>query len=110
MKIVFFILLTFLAIVGVSHIVFEILYRIFRNKNDSTFLLIIPNKNNISLEFTLRSAVAKMKKLGKNGATDIVLIDDNLSDLQKKELDILKRDFSYLKIMSADDFKEKAGL
>ena len=110
MKIVFFILLTFLAVIGVSHIVFEILYRLFRNKNDSTFLLIIPNENNIDLEFTLRSAVAKMKKLGKNGATDIVLIDDNLSYLQKKELDILKRDFSYLKILSADDFKEKAGL
>ena len=110
MKIVFFILLTFLAVIGVSHIVFEFLYRLFRNKNDSTFLLIIPNENNIDLEFTLRSAVAKMKKLGKNGATDIVLIDDNLSCLQKKELDILKRDFSYLKILSADDFKEKAGL
>ncbi len=110
MKIVFLILLTFLAVVGVSHIVFEILYRLFKNKNDSTFLLIIPNKNNAYIEFTLRSAVAKMKKLGKNGATDIVLINDNLDDLQKKELDILKRDFSYLKIMSADEFKEKTGL
>ena len=110
MKIVFLILLTFLAVVGVSHIVFEILYRLFKNKNDNTFLLIIPNENTAYIEFTLRSAVAKMKKLGKNGATDIVLINDNLGDLQKKELDILKRDFSYLKIMSADEFKEKTGL
>ena len=110
MKIVFFILLTFLAVIGVSHIVFEILYRLFRNKNDSTFLVIIPQKNNVDIEFTIRSAVAKMKKLGKNGATDIVLIDDNLSYLQKKELDILKRDFPYIKIMSANEFKEKTGL
>ena len=31
-------------------------------------------------------------------------------DQQKKELDIIKRDFPYLKIMSAKDFKEKTGL
>ena len=110
MKIVFFVLLTFLAIIGASHIVFEILYRLFRNKNDSTFLVIIPDKKNVDIEFTIRSAVAKMKKLGKNGATDIVLVDDNLGDMQKRELSFLKRDFPYLKIMSAKDFKEKTGL
>lgn len=110
MKILFFVLLTFLAIVGVSHIVFEIFYKIFKSENDNTILLIIPDKNNIDVEFSIRSAVAKMKKLGKNGATDVVLLDDKLSDQQKKELDIIRRDFSYLKIMSAKDFKEKAGL
>ncbi len=110
MKILFFVLLTFLAIVGVSHIVFEIFYKIFKSENDNTILLIIPDKNNIDIEFSIRSAVAKMKKLGKNGATDVVLLDDKLSDQQKKELDIIRRDFSYLKIMSAKDFKEKAGL
>ena len=56
------------------------------------------------------SAVAKMKKLQKNICTDVVMIKDNLNDQQKKELDIIKRDFPYLKIMSAKDFKEKTGL
>ena len=110
MKILFFVLLTFLAIVGISHIIFEIFYRLFKNENDNTILLIIPKENNFDIEFLVRSAVAKIKKLGRNTATDVVLISDNLSEQQKKELDILKRDFSYLKIMNADDFKEKTGL
>ena len=110
MKILFFVLLTFLAIIGVSHIIFEICYRFFKNENDNTFLVIIPSKNNIDIEFAIRSAVAKMKKLGKNGVTDIILLDDKLSAQQKKELDIIKRGFSYLRIMSAKDFKEKTGL
>lgn len=110
MKILFFVMLTFLAIIGISHIVFEILYAVFKNENDNTFLLIIPQKNNIDIEFTVRSAVAKTRKLGRNGVSHVVLINDNLSEMQRKELNILKRDFSYLKIMSGDDFKEKAGL
>jgi hypothetical protein len=110
MKILFFVLLTFFAIVGISHIIFEIFYRFFKNEDDNTFLLIIPKENNFDIEFAVRSAVAKMKKLGKNGGTDIILLDDKLSAQQKKELDILRRDFSYLKIMSSEDFKEKTGL
>lgn len=110
MKILFFVLLALLAIVGASHIVFEIFYKIFRNKDDNTILLIIPTENNIDIEFMLRSACAKTKKLGRNGFCDTVMLNDNLSEYQKRELDIIKRDFPYIKIMSKEYFKEKAGL
>ena len=74
MKILFFVLLTFLAIIGVAHIIFEAFYRLFRNENDNTFLIIIPQENNIDIEFMLRSAYAKMKKLGRLGTACLSML------------------------------------
>ncbi len=110
MKIVFFVILAFFAIVGVAHITLELLYRFFNTKDDNVILLFVPKKDDyIDMEFAVRSIVAKTKKLGKNGIKNIVCIDDNLSDSSKKELCILTRRYPYLTITNSKNFKEKAG-
>lgn len=110
MKILFFILLAFLAVIGTAHIVFEIMYCLFKNDNDNSVLLIIPKENNFDVEFFVRSAVAKVRKLGKNSVNEVVVISDKLDEYEKKQLELLKRDYGFVKIMSAEKFKEKAGL
>ncbi len=111
MKIVLFSILTFLAIIGISHIVFEIYYRFLKLRNDNAFIVIIPDKkNNIDIEFSIRSAIAKSKKLFKNGTSNIFIISDNLDENSKKELSLLKKDYEYLQIETKEDFIKKAGL
>ncbi|MBR2715890.1 MAG: hypothetical protein IKB73_06785 [Ruminococcus sp.] len=111
MKIVFFVILAFLAIVGISHIIFEFFYHFSKVKNDNTTLLYIPDpKNTADIEFSLRSVIAKSKKLGKNYVSNIVCINDKLDEDFKLQLNILKSECEYLEIMSFKDFIKKAGL
>ena len=110
MKIVFFVILTLLAVIGVSHIVFEVIYRFFKIKDDNAFLVLIPKKNIIDPEFFVRSAVAKVKKLGKDSALPILCINDYLSDIQKHELEVIAKDYPFIKVMSIQNLKEKTGL
>lgn len=111
MKIVFFVLLSIFAIVGISHIVFEICYRFFKIRDDDSFIVIIPKRNKeIDIEFKVRSAVAKMKKLFKNGSCDIFVLSDDLDCTAVKELSLLQKNYEYLKVVSKKEFIEKAGL
>lgn len=111
MKIVFIALLSIFAIVGISHIIFEIFYHFFKIRDDNSFIVIIPDKNKeIDIEFKVRSAIAKMKKLFKNGSCDIFILRDNLDDEVTKELSLLQKDYLYLKILTKEEFIEKAGL
>ncbi|MBQ2971094.1 MAG: hypothetical protein IJE16_00915 [Ruminococcus sp.] len=109
MKIVFFVILSFLAIVGISHIIFELYYRLTKFNDDDAVVLLFPKDDkSVDLEFSVRSIVAKAQKLG--AFKSIVLISDNLSDYSKKELSLLQKDYSYLSVLSKEAFKEKAGL
>ena len=110
MKIVLFVILSFLAIIGAAHITLELLYRFFKIKDDNAILLFAPKQDDlIDVEFALRSIIAKTKKLGKNGIKNIVCIDDNLSENSKRELNILQKNYPYLTITNSKSFTEKAG-
>ncbi len=111
MKTVFLAIVLFFAIIGIAHVIFEIIYRFFKIRDDDSFVVIIPQKNNeIDLEFKVRSAIAKLKKLFKNGKGNIVVISDDLDEIQKKELSLLEKDYPYLKISTKEEFIKKAGL
>ncbi len=109
MKIVFFVILSFLAIIGAAHIVFEIIYRFFKIKDDNAFLVLIPKKNIVDPEFFVRSAVAKVKKLGKDSVLPILCINDYLNETQKHELEVIAKDYSFVKVINTKKLKEKAG-
>lgn len=111
MKMLFLAIVILFAIIGIAHIIFEILYRFFKIKDDDSFIVIIPNKNNeIDIEFKVRSSIAKLKKLFKSGKGNIFVISDDLSQAEKKELSLLQKDFSYLTVLSKEEFIKKAGL
>lgn len=111
MKTVFLALVLFFAIIGIAHLIFEIFYHFFKIKDDDSFIVIIPKKNNeIDIEFKVRSAIAKLKKLFKNGKGDIFVLSDDLYEAQKQELALLQKDYPYLKIVTKEEFKEQAGL
>lgn len=111
MKIVFLAVLIFFAIVGISHMIFEIFYHFFKIQDDDLFVVIFPKKDKeIDLEFKIRSAIAKTNKLSKNGKGNIFVITDNLDEMQKKELSLLEKDYPYLRILTKEELKEKAGI
>ena len=110
MKIVFFVILSFLAVVGTAHIIFEIIYRFFKIKDDNAFLVLIPKKNITDPEFFVRSAVAKSRKLGKDAVLPILCINDYLNEKEKLELEVIAKDYSFVKIVNTKNIKEKAGL
>lgn len=111
MKFVFFCILAFLSVIGIAHLVFEFCYRFFKVKGDNSYLIICPQKDNITgIEFSVRSAIFKMKKLFKKGVCDIIILSDNLDDDSFRELSLLQNDYGYLQILSKDDFIKKAGL
>ena len=108
MKIVFFVLLAILAIVGVSYIVFEIYYRLTKLSDDDVFLVLSPKNNDeIDIEFATRSMVAKANKLS---VKNIICVTDNLYDYNKKIISLLKKDYPYLGLLSKEDCIKKAGL
>ncbi len=108
MKIVFFVLLSFLAIVGVSYIVFEIYYKMTELRNDRVCLVLFPkNEESVDLEFAVRSMVAKSKKLKLD---NIICIRDNLDDYHKTQLSLLQKNYPYLKLFTKEEFIKKAGL
>lgn len=108
MKIVFFVLLAIFAIIGVSYVVFEIYYRLTKIDNDSVCLLINPKSNDeIDIEFSVRSMIAKANKLN---IKNIICLTDNLDDYNKKLLSLLKKDYPYLRLLSKEDCIKKAGL
>lgn len=111
MKMLFLAIVLFFAIIGIAHVIFEILYRFFKIRDDDSFIVIIPNKNNeIDIEFKVRSAIAKLKKLFKSGKGKIFVLSDDLNEAEKKELSLLQKDYPYLSVLSKEDFKEKTGL
>ncbi len=111
MKIVFLAIVLLFAIIGIAHIIFEIFYRFFKIRDDDSFIVIIPNKNNeIDIEFKVRSAIAKLKKLFKSGKGNIFVISDNLDEVERKELSLLQKDYPYLTVLTKEELKEKAGL
>lgn len=109
MKIVFFVVLSFLAIVGISHIIFEAYYRLTKIKDDSVYLLLIPKSSNaLDLEFVVRSMASKAKML--KSKNNIICINDELDDASIKELSLLQKDYAYLTLMKKEEFIKKAGL
>ncbi len=111
MKIVFFSVVVFLAIIGISHIVFELFYRLIKIKDDHSVMILIPHTDKmLDAEFTVRSIIAKLKKLGKNPINNIVVISDDLDKKTMQELSFLQKDHGYLQILTKEEFKEKAGL
>lgn len=111
MKMLFLAIVIFFAIIGIAHIIFEIFYRFFKIKDDDSFIVIIPKKNNeIDIEFKIRSAIAKLKKLFKSGKGNIFVISDDLYEVEKKEISLLQKDYPYLTVLSKEEFIKKAGL
>ncbi len=111
MKLILLILISFLAAIGLAHIVVEVLYHFVKIKDDSACFLLIPKiDKNIDAEFAVRSVVAKAKRLGSTGINNIVCIDSGLDEKTKRELAILQKDYEYLSVLTPDEFKEKAGL
>ena len=109
MKIVFFVLLSFLAIVGVSHIIFELYYRLTKIDDDSVYILLTPKSSaTLDLEFALRSMACKAKML--KTKNNIICISDELDDYSLKELSLMQKDYPYLTFMKKEDFIKKAGL
>lgn len=108
MKIVFFLVLAILAIVGVSYIVFELYYRLTKISDDDVCLVLYPKNNDeIDIEFSVRSMIAKADKLS---VKNIICVTDNLDDYNKKLISLLKKDYPYLRLSSKEDFIKKAGL
>lgn len=111
MKVVSFAVLIFLAIIGISHIVFELSYRFFKIKDDNSLILIRPKKDRkIDIEFSIRSAILKMKKFFRNGVCDIYILKDSLDDNSLKELYYITKDYKYLQLVTKDEFIKKAEL
>lgn len=109
MKIVFFVILSFLAIVGVSHIVFEIYYRLTKLNDDNVYLLLTPKSSStLDLEFAIKSMASKARML--KTTNNIICISDELDDYAIKELSLLQKDYSYLTLMQREEFIKKAGL
>lgn len=110
MKIVFFVILSFLAVVGISHIVFEIYYRITKFNDDCTAMLIIPKiGKSKDVEFTVRSIISKLRKLNDLEIKNVVCISDDLNEYTKKELGLLQNDFENLYVLTKQEFIEKVG-
>ncbi len=111
MKIAFFIVLTFFAIVGISYTVMSLIYHFLKIKDDNAILLVIPQiDKNFDAEFVLRSVVAKAKQNANCGISQIVCISDNLNEYALKECNLLAKKYEFLHIMTKEQFKEKAGL
>lgn len=111
MKILFFIILSLFAIVGCAHLVFELYYRLTKTNDDNAVFLIIPQADkNIDVEFTIRSVVAKLGKLGNIGIDNIICLSDDLDEHTLRKLYLLQDDYECLSVMTKQDFKEKAGL
>ena len=111
MKLVLLILISFLAAIGLAHIVVEALYHFVKIKDDNACFLLIPKiDENIDPEFAVRSVVAKAKKLQSTGIKNIVCIDSGLDEKTKRELSLLQKDYEYLSVLTPEEFKEKAGL
>lgn len=108
MKIVFFVLLTLFSIIGVSYIVFEIYYWLTKLNDDDVYLVLYPKNNDeIDIEFSVRSMIAKANKLN---VKNIFCITDDLDDYNKKLVSLLKKDHPYLKLSKKDELIKKAGL
>ena len=108
MKILFFVLLTLLAVIGVSFIVFEFYYRLTKLSDDDVCLVLYPKNNDeIDIEFSVRSMIAKANKLS---VKNIICVTDNLDDYNKKLISLLKKDYPYLRLLSKEDCIKKAGL
>lgn len=111
MNLIFFIILSLLAVVGGANIVLWIFYHFTKIKDDNAVLLIIPQINkNIDVEFAVRSVIAKLKKLGNCSINNIICLSDDLDEITLKKLYLLEKDYQCLYIMTKEDFKEKAGL
>lgn len=111
MEFVFMVILTFFAIIGISHTIISVVYYFSKIKDDNSTFLIIPKiDENFDVEFTLRSIAAKMRWLGKSAPQKVVCLSDNLDEQAKFECELLKNDFEYIDIMTKEEFIKKAGL
>ncbi len=111
MEFVLLTLLTFFAIIGISHLILSIAYYFTKIKDDNSTFLVIPRiDKNFDVEFTLRSICAKVRWLGKSAPQHIVCLSDNMDEKSKLECELLTRDFEYIEIMTKEEFLKKAGL
>lgn len=110
MNYVFLAILIFFAAVGVSTLTLHILYHFSKVKDENSTILVIPDINkNIDVELTLRSVISKIRLLG-CPIKNVVCIDENLDTETKRIITLMAKDFSYLKLMTKEEFKKGAGL
>ncbi len=110
MNYVFLVILIFFASIGVSTLTLHILYHFSKVKDENSTILVIPDINkNLDVEFTLRSLISKIRLLG-CPIQSIICIDENLDTDTKKRISLMAKDFSYLKLMTKEEYKKEAGL
>lgn len=107
MYLIFWIIFTFFAVVGVANIIMSLVYYLTKIKDDSSMLLVIPKiDDQIDAELVLRSAAAKVRRLGKNHPQQVICINDGLDDETKKICEYVCKDYSYIKMMSSDELSK----
>lgn len=77
-----YIVVFFLALVGLNELIRYVLYLLFAPKN-SCCVLVVPLSNNEDAEIKLRGAIEKINILGGADTTQLIVLDLGLDDLTR---------------------------
>lgn len=95
------------AVTGIIHIVKELTYFLYRNKNQSNIILLTPMKGNEeNAEYILRGAAEKIRWLCKNRNDSILCIDCEMDKETRKICETLCQEYGFIKLIDKSEISK----
>ena len=96
------IFLVILSVLGVVHLIEEIVFKVTSNKSGNNFMIVnISHDNEENAEYLLRSAAERAKWFGKNFSTKIICVDSGMSEEARKICTAVCGEYDFMEIMDA---------
>lgn len=93
-----------LSLVGAVSLMRFLLFRLYKNKNDKTIMLIAPFEGSCEdIEYTLRSCATRIKWMGKVRPYRVVCLDSGMSDSAKEVCRAICREYEFMDIMNKEE-------
>lgn len=106
---VFYIILFVLAVVGFTELISYLIYHIMSVKNECSTMLITPINDKENYEFIIRSAIEKTKWMGTLRPQKILIVTENLSDEEMKDIVTLTYGYNFIKIVDKKNLYDEVN-
>lgn len=95
------------AVIGIIYTVREITYFLFRNKVESSIMLISPiGKDCENAEYILRGAAAKIKWISREKNDCVICLDCDMDEETKKTCKLLCDEYGFIKLVTKSELLE----
>lgn len=106
MTVISWTILIVFAVVGLAYTAREISFRLFCRKNDGTIIFITNVKKGEDAEFVLRSALSRLRWIGKPRVSGKICLDASLDDSARRICECVCAEYGFEGLISREELEK----